>query len=190
MMVVSWASGACSREETFQLGPLSKCGFPPLRFGYHGVANIRRARRVPALPSKGEPVADIEKTFIMIKPDAVRDRKTGLIIDRIERCGLTIEKMEKCELDEDLVKVHYAHLADKPFFGDIVDFMTSGPVVKMVVSGLSAVSKMRTLMGATNPLDAAPGTIRGDFANDVNANIIHGSDSLENAAIEIERFFG
>ena len=93
-------------------------------------------------------------------------------------------------LDEDLVKVHYAHLADKPFFGDIVDFMTSGPVVKMVVSGLSAVSKMRTLMGATNPLDAAPGTIRGDFANDVNANIIHGSDSLENAAIEIERFFG
>ena len=134
----------------------------------------------------------------MIKPDAVRDRKTGLIIDRIERCGLTIEKMEKCELDEDLVKVHYAHLADKPFFGDIVDFMTSGPVVKMVVSGegavakcrLSAVSKMRTLMGATNPLDAAPGTIRGDFANDVNANIIHGSDSLENAAIEIERFFG
>jgi nucleoside-diphosphate kinase len=135
-------------------------------------------------------VADIEKTFIMIKPDAVRDRKTGLIIDRIERCGLTIEKMEKCELDEDLVKVHYAHLADKPFFGDIVDFMTSGPVVKMVVSGLSAVSKMRTLMGATNPLEAAPGTIRGDFANDVNANIIHGSDSLENAAIEIERFFG
>ena len=92
-------------------------------------------------------MADIEKTFIMIKPDAVRDRKTGLIIDRIERCGLTIEKMEKCELDEDLVKVHYAHLADKPFFGDIVDFMTSGPVVKMVVSGLSAVSKMRTLMG-------------------------------------------
>lgn len=79
-------------------------------------------------------MADIEKTFIMIKPDAVRDRKTGLIIDRIERCGLTIEKMEKCELDEDLVKVHYAHLADKPFFGDIVDFMTSGPVVKMVVS--------------------------------------------------------
>ena len=85
-------------------------------------------------------MADIEKTIIMIKPDAVRDRKTGLIIDRIERCGLTIEKMEKCELDEDLVKVHYAHL--------------------------------------------------GDFANDVNANIIHGSDSLENAAIEIERFFG
>lgn len=132
----------------------------------------------------------IEQTFVMIKPDAVRDRKSGLIIDRIERCGLTIDKMEKCTLDEDTVKVHYAHLADKPFFGDLVEFMTSGPVVKMAVSGLSAVSKMRTLMGATNPLDAAPGTIRGDFAVDVNANIIHGSDSVENAAIEIERFFG
>ncbi len=115
----------------------------------------------------------IEQTFIMIKPDAVRDRKTGQIIDRIERSGLTIEKMEKCVLDEETVKVHYAHLVDKPFFPSLVAFMTSGPVVKMVVSGLSAVSKMRTLMGATNPLDAAPGTIRGDFA-----------------AIEIERFFG
>ena len=125
----------------------------------------------------------------MIKPDAVRDRKTGLIIDRIERCGLTIEKMEKCELDEDLVKVHYAHLADKPFFGDIVDFMTSGPVVKMVVSGLSAVSKMRTLMGATNPLDAAPGTIRGDFGLIMDENVIHGSDSPESAEREIKIFF-
>lgn len=132
----------------------------------------------------------MEQTFIMIKSDAVRDRKTGLIIDRIERSGLTIEKMEKCVLDDETVKVHYAHLADKPFFPNLVAFMTSGPVVKMVVSGLSAVSKMRTLMGATNPLDAAPGTIRGDFAVDVNANVIHGSDSLENAAIEIERFFG
>ena len=85
---------------------------------------------------------------------------------------------------------HYAHLADKPFFGGLCDFMTSGPVVKMVVSGLSAVAKMRTLMGATNPLEAAPGTIRGDFAVDVNANVIHGSDCLENAEIEIKRFFG
>ena len=88
------------------------------------------------------------------------------------------------------VEEHYAHLADKPFFGGLCDFMTSGPVVKMVVSGLSAVAKMRTLMGATNPLDAAPGTIRGDFAVDVNANVIHGSDCLENAEIEIKRFFG
>ena len=135
-------------------------------------------------------MAVIESTFIMIKPDAVRDRKIGRIIDRIERSGLVIERMEMCELPAPLVEEHYAHLADKPFFGEIVAFMTSGPVVKMVVTGLGAVAKMRALMGATNPLDAAPGTIRGDFANDVNANIIHGSDSPENAAIEIERFFG
>lgn len=134
-------------------------------------------------------MADIEKTFIMIKPDAVRDRKTGLIIDRIERCGLTIEKMEKCELDEDLVKVHYAHLADKPFFGDIVDFMTSGPVVKMVVSGEGAVAKCRSLMGATNPAEAAPGTIRGDFGLIMDENVIHGSDSPESAEREIGIFF-
>ena len=128
----------------------------------------------------------IEKTFIMIKPDAVRDRKIGEIVARIERSGLVIERMEMTTLERATV----AHLADKPFFGGLCDFMTSGPVVKMVVSGLSAVSKMRTLMGATNPLYAAPGTIRGDFAVDVNANVIHGSDCLENAEIEIKRFFG
>ena len=115
----------------------------------------------------------IEKTFIMIKPDAVRDRKIGEIVARIERSGLVIERMEMTTLERATVEEHYAHL-----------------VVKMVVSGLSAVSKMRTLMGATNPLDAAPGTIRGDFAVDVNANVIHGSDCLENAEIEIKRFFG
>lgn len=135
-------------------------------------------------------MADIEKTFIMIKPDAVRDRKSGLIIDRIERSGLTIERMEKCMLDEDTVKEHYAHLVDMPFFNNLVGFMTSGPVVKMVVVGVGAIAKMRTLMGVTNPLDAAPGTIRGDFAVDVNSNVIHGSDCAENAALEIERFFG
>ena len=122
----------------------------------------------------------IEKTFIMIKPDAVRDRKIGEIVARIERSGLVIERMEMTTLERATVEEHYG----------LCDFMTGGPVVKMVVSGLSAVSKMRTLMGATNPLDAAPGTIRGDFAVDVNANVIHGSDCLENAEIEIKRFFG
>lgn len=135
-------------------------------------------------------MASFEKTFIMIKPDAVRDRKIGQIVDRIERSGLVIERMEMVTLDEPLVEKHYDHLADKPFFSNIVAFMTSGPVVKMVVSGMGAVAKMRKLMGATDPQDALPGTIRGDFATDVNANVIHGSDSLENAAIEIERFFG
>lgn len=142
------------------------------------------------LPLKGDTMASFEKTFIMIKPDAVRDRKIGQIVDRIERSGLTIERMEMVTLDEPLVEKHYAHLADKPFFSNIVAFMTSGPVVKMVVSGMGAVAKMRKLMGATDPQDALPGTIRGDFATDVNANVIHGSDSLENAAIEIVRFFG
>lgn len=132
----------------------------------------------------------IEKTFIMIKPDAVRDRKIGEIVTRIERSGLVIERMEMTALDRPTVEEHYAHLADKPFFGRICDFMTSGPVVKMVVSGSSAVAKMRTLMGTTDPLDAAPGTIRGDLAVDVGANVIHGSDSVENGKVEIKRFFG
>ena len=135
-------------------------------------------------------MADIERTYIMIKPDAVRDRKVGEIITRIERTGLTIERLDMATLDADTVREHYAHLADKPFFVDLVAFMTSGPVVKMIVSGLGAIGKMRTIMGATNPLDAAPGTIRGDFAVDVNSNIIHGSDGPDTAAIEIRRFFG
>lgn len=135
-------------------------------------------------------MAAIEKTYIMIKPDAVRDRKVGEIITRIERTGLTIERLDMSTLDADVVREHYAHLADKPFFENLVAFMTSGPVVKMVVSGLGAIGKMRTIMGATNPLDAAPGTIRGDFAVDVNSNVIHGSDGPETAKAEIERFFG
>lgn len=135
-------------------------------------------------------MAMFEKTYIMIKPDAVRDRKIGEIITRIERSGLVIERMDMETLTEDIVKVHYTHLADKPFFPNIVAFMTSGPVVKMVVSGLGAIGKMRTLMGATDPQEAAPGTIRGDFATDVNANVIHGSDGPDTAAAEIERFFG
>ncbi|MDO4596618.1 MAG: nucleoside-diphosphate kinase [Coriobacteriaceae bacterium] len=131
-----------------------------------------------------------EKTFIMIKPDAVRDRKIGAIIDRIERSGLCIERLEMTTLGEDLVREHYAHLADKPFFPGILEFMTSGPVVKMVVSGEQAIQKMRTLMGATDPVEALPGTIRGDFATSVAANVIHGSDGPDTAAAEIARFFG
>lgn len=133
---------------------------------------------------------NVEETFIMIKPDAVRARKSGEIITRIERSGLTIERMEMCTLTDDVVKEHYAHLADKPFFPSLVAFMTSGPVVKMIVSGPSAIKKMRMLMGATDPVEAAPGTIRGDYAVDVNSNVIHGSDGPDTAKLEIERFFG
>jgi nucleoside-diphosphate kinase len=133
---------------------------------------------------------NVEETFIMIKPDAVRARKSGEIITRIERSGLTIERMEMCTLTDDVVKEHYAHLADKPFFPSLVAFMTSGPVVKMIVSGPSAIKKMRMLMGATDPVEAAPGSIRGDYAVDVNSNVIHGSDGPDTAKLEIERFFG
>ena len=123
----------------------------------------------------------VEKTFCMLKPDAVRDRKMGRIIDRIEASGLVIERMEMCELTRSPAE---------PFFGRIVDFMTGGPVVKMVLSGPNAVAKLRALMGATDPLKAAPGTIRADFALETSSNVIHGSDSVENAEIEIKRFFG
>ena len=131
----------------------------------------------------------IEKTFIMIKPDAVRDRKIGEIVARIERSACHRAH------GDDHARARYRRGALRPsgrqaLLWRSLRLMTSGPVVKMVVSGLSAVAKMRTLMGATNPLDAAPGTIRGDFAVDVNANVIHGSDCLENAEIEIKRFFG
>lgn len=132
----------------------------------------------------------IERTYIMIKPNAVAERHVGDIIARIERTGLTIERMELAQLTDEQAEQNYAEHAEKPFFRELVDFITSGPVVKMVVSGESAIRKMRTLMGATNPLDAAPGTIRGDFGLDVAANVIHGSDSPEAAAREIKIFFG
>nr|WP_226808875.1 nucleoside-diphosphate kinase [Collinsella sp. AK_207A] len=132
----------------------------------------------------------MEKTYSMIKPDAVRDRKVGEIISRIERSGLTIERMELAYVTVEQADENYKHLKDKPFYPNLIAFMTGGPVVKMVISGLGAVAKMRSLMGATNPLEAAPGTIRGDFAIDVNSNVIHGSDSVENAEREIKLFFG
>lgn len=135
-------------------------------------------------------MAAIEKTYSMIKPDAVRDRKVGEIISRIERSGLTIERMELAYVTVEQADENYKHLKDKPFYPNLIAFMTGGPVVKMVISGLGAVVKMRSLMGATNPLEAAPGTIRGDFAIDVNSNVIHGSDSVENAEREIKLFFG
>ena len=135
-------------------------------------------------------MAAIEKTYSMIKPDAVRDRKVGEIISRIERSGLTIERMELAYVTVEQADENYKHLKDKPFYPNLIAFMTGGPVVKMVISGLGAVAKMRSLMGATNPLEAAPGTVRRDFAIDVNSNVIHGSDSVENAEREIKLFFG
>lgn len=132
----------------------------------------------------------VEQTYIMLKPDALRRGLTGEILQRIERKGYRIVRMQTMQLDEAILRAHYAHIVDKPFFPDTVAYMTSGPVLAMVVEGEQAVKGMRMLMGATRFEDAMPGTIRGDFAHSTTENVIHGSDSVENAAIEIARFFG
>ena len=132
----------------------------------------------------------MERTYIMLKPDALQRGLSGEIIARIERKGYRITHLKTMLLDEPILREHYAHIADKPFFPPTVDYMTSGPVVAMVVEGENAVAGMRTLMGPTKNENAMPGTIRGDFASSTTFNIIHGSDSPENAEIEIRRFFG
>lgn len=132
----------------------------------------------------------LERTYIMLKPDCVKRGLMGKVISRIENKGYKIVDAKMMNLDEAILKEHYAHLADKPFFPDIVAFMTSGPVLGMVVEGENAVKGMRILMGATKFEEAAAGTIRGDFAHSTSENLIHGSDSIENAEIEIKRFFG
>lgn len=132
----------------------------------------------------------MEKTYVMLKPDAIQRKLMGQILTRIERKSLQIENMKMFTLNETILKEHYAHLKDKPFFPEIVEYMTSGPVVGMIVSGANAVAAMRKILGATNPLEAEVGTIRGDFALETRYNLVHASDSVENAQIEIERFFG
>jgi nucleoside-diphosphate kinase len=133
---------------------------------------------------------DREQTFIMVKPDGVRRRLVGEVIARIEAKGYSIESMKLFTIDEDLAKKHYAEHVERPFFGELVSFITSGPVVAMVVSGPGAVAGMRQLMGATDPLQAAPGSIRGDLASEIGENIVHGSDSPASAEREIGLFFG
>jgi nucleoside-diphosphate kinase len=132
----------------------------------------------------------MERTFIMTKPDAYKRKLIGRIISKIEDKGYNIVDMKLMMLNEELLKEHYAHIVERPFFPEIVAFMTSGPVVAMVVEGNEVVKGMRILMGPTQWYDAAPGTIRGDFCNFTGENLIHGSDSPENAEIEIKRFIG
>ena len=132
----------------------------------------------------------IEKTYTMIKPDGVRNGHIGEIVNRFERVGLTVERMELGMVTEELAKANYAEHEGKPFYDGLIAYITSGPVVKMVVSGENAVATVRKLMGATNCADAAPGTIRGDFGLTVDENVIHGSDSVESAEREIKVFFG
>lgn len=130
-----------------------------------------------------------QKTYLMIKPDAVARRLVGAIVSRIEAVGLTIERMELGMVTPEQAAANYAEHEGKPFYEGLVAYVTSGPVVKMVVSGPDAVVIVRKLMGATNPKEAAPGTIRGDFGLTLDANIVHGSDSPESAEREIAIFF-
>lgn len=131
----------------------------------------------------------IQKTYTMIKPDGVRNGHVGAIITRFERAGLKIERLEMGMVSQEQAAANYAEHKDKPFYEGLVAYITSGPVVKMVLSGEGAVAKVRTLMGATNPADAAPGTIRGDFGLIMDENVIHGSDSEASAEREIGIFF-
>jgi len=131
----------------------------------------------------------MEQTLSIIKPDAVKKGVIGKIIDRFESNGLRIAALKKLQLDEKTAGEFYEVHKERPFFGELVEFMTSGPVVVMVLEGEGAVLKNRELMGATDPKEAKPGTIRADFAESIDANAVHGSDSLENADREIKFFF-
>ena len=131
----------------------------------------------------------MEQTLSIIKPDAVKKGVIGKIISRFETNGLRIAAAKKLLLSTEDAKKFYEVHKERPFYGELVEFMTSGPVVVMVLEGENAVAKNRELMGATNPKEAAPGTIRADFAESIDANAVHGSDSLENAKIEIAFFF-
>jgi len=131
-----------------------------------------------------------QQTYIMIKPDAVRRGLIAPILQRFENTGLVIEKLELATLSREQGAANYAEHEGKPFYDGLIDYITSGPVVKMVLSGPDAVLVCRKLMGATNPRDAAPGTIRGDYGLIMDANVVHGSDSPESARREIELFFG
>jgi nucleoside-diphosphate kinase len=131
----------------------------------------------------------MEKTLSIIKPDAVADNHIGEIITRFENSGLKVTAAKMLQLTEEQAKAFYAVHAERPFYMDLVNFMIEGPVMVMVLEGDNAVALNRKLMGATNPQEAAPGTIRRDFAESIDRNVVHGSDSLENAKKEIAFFF-
>ena len=131
----------------------------------------------------------MDRTLILVKPDAFSRGLTGEIIARFERKGLKIVALKHMQVDNELAHRHYAEHEGKPFFGELVDFITSAPLVAMVLKGRDAVKAARQVIGATNPLEAAPGSIRGDFAREVRKNLVHGSDSVESGERETELFF-
>ncbi|NPA91735.1 MAG: nucleoside-diphosphate kinase [Chloroflexi bacterium] len=132
----------------------------------------------------------MERTFVMIKPDGVQRGLIGEIISRIERRGLKIIGMKMVYVTEELARRHYAVHKGKPFFEGLIDYITSGPVVAMVVEGTDAIQVVRDMVGATDPRKAAPGTIRGDYGLEIGRNLIHASDGSETAAFEIDLWFG
>ena len=131
----------------------------------------------------------MEKTIVLVKPDGVQRGLIGTVIGRIENKGLKIAGLKLIHVSEELAKEHYGEHVDRPFFGDLVSFITSSPVVALAIEGDNAVTVMRTLMGGTNPQEAAPGTIRGDFGMTIGMNLVHGSDSPESAERELNLFF-
>lgn len=131
----------------------------------------------------------VENTFVMVKPDGVRRGLVGDVIARFERKGFTLHRLAMIDVTEDLARRHYAEHVEKPFFPDLLEFITSGPVIAMQWSGESAVVAARTMMGPTNPASAPPGTIRGDLGLLITENIVHGSDSVESAERELSIWF-
>jgi nucleoside-diphosphate kinase len=132
----------------------------------------------------------MDRTLILVKPDAFARGLTGEIIARFERKGLRIVALRHLTVTRELAERHYAEHSERPFFGELVAFITSAPIVAMVLEGVEAVKAARQVIGATNPLEAAPGSIRGDFAIETGVNMVHGSDSPESAAREAALFFG
>ena len=130
-----------------------------------------------------------ERTLVLIKPDGVQRGLVGEVLSRIERKGFTLVALQMRTLEPEIAEQHYGEHKDKPFFADLVDFITGGPLVAAVIEGPEAIASWRTMMGATNPANAAPGTIRGDLATETQMNVTHGSDSPESAAREIALFF-
>ena len=131
-----------------------------------------------------------ESTLVLIKPDAVERKLAGEILARFEHRGLELRAAKLLTVDREFAQEHYAEHQEKPFFGELVEFITSGPIVAMVLEGESAIKAARQVIGATNPLEAAPGSIRGDFAIAVGQNMVHGSDSPESGEREAKLFFG
>ena len=131
----------------------------------------------------------MEETLVLIKPDGVKRQLCGEILSRYERKGLEIKAMKLLQTPQVLAEEHYAEHKDKPFFGELVDFITSGPVLAFILGGQNAVASVRAINGATNPLEATPGSIRGDYALTLDSNVVHASDSAESAAREMKLWF-